>query len=322
MSSLEESVMSRQEQSLARAPAARRPGLHLSQARAEELTAYLFISPWVIGFLVFTLGAMVFSLGLSTFDTDLLSSSQFIGLKNYADLAKDPLFSKALLVTLFYTVLVVPSATILAFLIALLLNQNVAALGFWRTVYYLPAVVTGVAVALLWGWVLSPQAGLLNQGLAVFGIPGPRWFASEQWAVPGLVLVSIWATGTNMLLYLAGFQSIPTEIQEAARIDGASAFRVLTNVTLPLLTPTIFFNVVINIIGSFQVFNNAYILTNGGPNNATLTMVLYIYKAGFQLFHFGYASALAWVLFGIILVFTLLIVRSSEAWVHYEGGLR
>jgi multiple sugar transport system permease protein len=296
--------------------------LHLSQARAEELTAYLFISPWVLGFLIFTLGAMIFSLGLSTYDTDLLSTSEFVGLKNYLSLASDPLFHKAILVTLYYTVLVVPIGTLIALLVALLLNQKVVALGFWRTVYYLPAVVTGVAVAILWGWVLNPDSGLFNQGLALFGIHGPRWFGSETWAIPGLVLIALWGTGTNMLLYLAGLQSIPTEIQEAARIDGASSFRVFTHVTLPLLTPTIFFNVIINIIGSFQVFTNAYVLTQGGPNNATLTMVLYIYRLGFQLFHFGYASAVAWVLFAMILVFTLLIVRSSDAWVYYEGGLR
>jgi multiple sugar transport system permease protein len=301
---------------------ASRSGFRLSQARVEELTAYLFISPWVIGFLVFTLGAMIFSLGLSTYDTDLLSSSKFVGLKNYGDLVKDPLFSKALLVTLFYTVLVVPVGTLIALLVALLLNQKVAVLGFWRTVYYLPAVVTGVAVAILWGWVLNPDAGLFNQALALLHIPGPRWFGSETWAVPGLVLIALWGTGTNMLLYLAGLQSIPTEIQEAARIDGASSFRVFSHVTLPLLTPTVFFNVIINIIGSFQVFTNAYVLTQGGPNNATLTLVLYIYRQGFQLFHFGFASALAWVLFAIILVFTLVVVRSSDVWVYYEGGLR
>lgn len=293
-----------------------------SQRGIEELTAYLFIAPWAIGFLVFTAGAMIYSLGLSTLETDLLSSSSFVGLENYIDLATDPLFTKSLVVTLFYTVLVVPFGTIVALLVALLLNQNVRPLGFWRTVYYLPAVVSGVAVAILWGWVLNPEAGLLNQGLALFGIPGPRWFGSEQWAVPGLVLISLWGTGTNMLLYLAGLQGIPTEIQEAARIDGASSARVFWHVTLPLLTPTIFFNVIINTIGSFQVFTTAYVLTQGGPNNATLTMVVYIYRLGFQLFHFGYASALAWVLFAIIMVFTLLIVRSSAAWVYYEGGLR
>jgi multiple sugar transport system permease protein len=296
--------------------------MRLSQRRIEELTAYLFITPWLIGFIILTFGAMLFSLGLSTFDTDLLSSSTFVGAKNYVDLSKDPLFTKAISVTFFYTILVVPFGTAVALLIALLLNQQVRPLSFWRTVYYLPAVVSGVAVALLWGWVLNPEAGLLNQALKIFGVTGPRWFGSETWAVPGLVLISLWGTGTNMLLYLAGLQSIPTEIQEAARIDGASSLRLFFNVILPLLTPTVFFNVIINIIGSFQVFTTAYVLTAGGPNNATLTMVLYIYRLGFQLFHFGYASALAWILFAIILVFTLVVVRSSTLWVYYEGGLR
>jgi len=294
----------------------------LSQRQIEELTAYLFISPWLLGFLVFTLGAMVFSFGLATFESDLLSETKFVGAKNYLSLLEEPLFTKALTVTFFYTFLTVPFATVVALGIALLLNQSVRPLGFWRTVYYLPAVVSGVSVALLWGWVLNPEFGLLNQGLKLLGITGPRWFASEEWAVPGLMLIALWGTGTNMLLYLAGLQSIPTEVQEAARIDGAGSLQVFFNVTLPLLTPTVFFNVVMNIIGSFQVFTNAYVLTGGGPNNATLTMVLYIYREGFMLFHFGYASALAWVLFAIILAFTLLIVRSSAVWVYYEGGLR
>lgn len=300
----------------------------MSERRREELLGYLFVSPWVIGFLIFTLGAMVFSLGLSTYESDLLSESKFVGLGNYTKMF-DPetlsgeLFPKALGVTFFYTLLVVPFATVVALCIALLLNQKIWPLSFWRTVYYLPAVVSGVAVALLWGWVLNPEFGLLNQGLQALGVTTlPRWFASEEWAVPGLVLIALWGTGTNMLLYLAGLQSVPTEVQEAARMDGAGNLGVFFNVTLPLLTPTIFFNVVMNIIGSFQVFTNAYVLTAGGPNNATLTMVLYIYREGFQMFHFGYASALAWVLFLIILVFTLLIVRSSAAWVYYEGGLR
>ena len=284
--------------------------------------AYLFISPWLIGFLVFTAGAMLFSLGLSAFETDFLSSTKFVGLGNYAKLGDEPLFAKALRVTFFYTALTVPPATIVALVVALLLNQKVYPLSFWRTVYYLPAVVSGVAVALLWGWVLNPEFGLVNEGLRLVGVQGPRWFASEEWAVPGMVLITLWGTGTNMLLYLAGLQSIPTEVQEAAKIDGAGNLRLFFTITLPLLTPTVFFNVVMNVIGSFQVFTNAYVLTAGGPNNATLTLVLYIYREGFALFHFGYASAVAWVLFTIILAFTLLIVRSSAAWVHYEGGLR
>ena len=307
-------------QAVAVRPARTRRGL--SQRQIEEFTALLFISPWVIGFTIFTLGAMIFSLGLSTFESDLLSSSEFVGIQNYLTMIDEPLFLKSLTVTFIYTFMTVPFATVVALAVALLLNQKVYPLGFWRTVYYLPAVVAGVSVALLWGWVLNPEFGLLNQGLALLGIEGPRWFGSEDWAVPGLVLIALWGTGTNMLLYLAGLQSVPTEIQEAAKIDGASSWKVFFNVTLPLLTPTVFFNVVMNIIGSFQVFTSAFVLTDGGPNNATLTMVLYVYREGFRQFHFGYASALAWVLFAIILVFTLLIVRSSAFWVYYEGGLR
>ncbi len=304
------------------AAGAARGRARLSERRREELTAWLFISPWVIGFLIFTLGAMAFSLGLSFFETDLLSKREFVGLENYAALATDPLFRKSLRVTFVYTALTVPLSTIVALAIALLLNGRIRGLSFWRTVYYLPAVVSGVAVALIWNWVLNPRAGLLNQGLALVGIAGPRWFASEAWAIPGLALIALWGTGTNMLLYLAGLQSIPTELREAAQIDGAGPLKTFFAVTLPLLTPTIFFNLVINVINSFQVFTNAYVLTEGGPNNATLTLVLYLYRQGFQLFQFGYASAVAWILFAIILIFTLILVRSSSLWVHYQGGLR
>ena len=294
----------------------------VSERQREEIVGYLFILPWVIGFLIFTAGAMIYSFGLSLYRSDLLSSTTFVGLGNYQLLTQDPLFKKSLLITTLYTALTVPFGTMLALAIAMLLNQKVRPLGFWRTTYYLPAVVSGVAVALIWGWVLQPDYGLLNNFLRGFGIRGPRWFLSEDWAIIGLVLIALWGTGTNMLLYLAGLQSIPTELQEAAKLDGAGAWGVFRHVTLPLLTPTVFFNVIINIIASFQVFNNAYILTNGGPNNATLTMVLYLYRQAFQLFKFGYASAVAWALFAIILAFTLLIMKSSSLWVHYEGGLR
>lgn len=255
-------------------------------------------------------------------DTDLLSTSEFVGLGNFAKTFQEKLFYKSLGVTFTYTMMVVPIGTLVALAIAMLLNQKVEPIALWRTIYYLPAVVSGVAVALLWGWVLNPEFGLVNQGLRLIGIQGPRWFASEEWAIPGVVLIAVWGTGTNMLLYLAGLQAVPTELQEAARIDGANAWQVFRNVTLPLITPTIFFNVVTNIIASFQVFTTAYVLTQGGPNNATLTMVLYLYRESFQLFHFGYASALAWMLFAIILVFTMVLLRSSSFWVHYEGGLR
>ncbi len=294
----------------------------LSQRAREELTAYLFLSPWLFGFLVFTLGAMVFSFGLSLFDSDLLSTAEFIGAKNYVDLAQDPLFFQSLKVTFWYTALTVPLGTVLALLLALMLNQKLAGVGLWRTIYFLPWVVAGVPVALIWNWVLNPQTGLVNQALRLVGIEGPRWFVSEQWAVPGLVIIALWESGRNLLLYLSGLQSIPTEIQEAARIDGAGPLRTFFSVTLPLLTPTVFFNLIINIINSFQVFSNVYVLTQGGPNNATLTFVVYLYRQSFQLFHFGYASAIAWVVFAIILVFTLVLIRSSNFWVYYEAGER
>ena len=186
----------------------------------------------------------------------------------------------------------------------------------------MPAVVSGVAVALVWIWVLHPDYGLSAVVFNLLGMKSPRWFWSEEWALPGLILVALWGTGTNMLLYLAGLQSIPTQLMEAARIDGAGSVRVFLSITVPLLTPTIFFNVILNIIGSFQVFVPAYVITQGGPNNATLTMVLLIYRKAFQNFHFGYASAIAWVLFIIILFFSLLVFRSSDRWVYYEGGVR
>ena len=294
----------------------------LSQRAQEELWAYLFLSPWIIGFLIFTLGAMVFSLILSFFNTDLLETWKFIGLQNYTNLANDSLFWNALRVTFVYTILAVPFGTAIALVIAVLLNQKIRPLGFWRTVYYLPALVSGVAVAVLWGWVLDPDYGLLNTALHWVGIPGPRWLLSEFWVLPGIVLIALWGAGANMLLYLAGLQSIPTQLEEAARIDGANSRTVFFRITLPLLTPTIFFNFIMNMIGSFQVFNTNYVLTQGGPNNASTTLVLFLYTKAFQQFHFGYASAVAWVLFLIILFFTLLTFRSSERWVHYEGGLR
>jgi len=294
----------------------------LSQRAREELTAYLFLSPWLLGFLVFTLGAMAFSFGLSLFDSDLLSTAEFVGAKNYVDLAHDPLFFQSLKVTFWYTALTVPLGTVLALLLALMLNQKLAGVGLWRTIYFLPWVVAGVPVALIWNWMLNPQTGLVNQALRLVGLEGPRWFVSEQWAVPGLVIIALWESGRNLLLYLSGLQSIPTEIQEAARIDGAGPVRTFFSVTLPLLTPTVFFNLIINIINSFQVFSNVYVLTQGGPNNATLTFVVYLYRQSFQLFHFGYASAIAWVVFAIILVFTLVLIRSSNFWVYYEAGGR
>jgi multiple sugar transport system permease protein len=297
--------------------------LRLSERTREALVGYLCISPWLIGFLIFTAGAMAFSFGLSFFKSDMLTGYDFIGLNNYQDLAQDRLFWKSMRVTFTYTFGTVVPRTFLALLIALLLNQNLPGRGIWRTLYYTPSLVSGVAVAVLWIWLLNPLYGLINTTLeSVFGIQGPRWIYSETWAMPAFILMGLWGVGGSMLLYLAGLQGIPTALYEAARIDGAGSVRCFLHITIPMLSPTIFFNLVMNIIGSFQVFSQAYIMTQGGPNNATLTMVLYIYRKAFEHFSFGYGSALAWVLFAVILVFTMVIIRSSEMWVYYEGELR
>jgi len=304
------------------APAARR-GRHLSQRQVEGLLGLLFVSPYIVHFVVLQAGTILYSLFLSFFESDMLTTMKFIGLDNYRYLFEnEPLFLQTLKVTAIYTFVAVPVATILSMSIAVLLNQNLRYQGIFRTLYYMPAVVSGVAVALVWMWVLQPDYGLSAVIFNALGMQSPRWFWSEQWALPGLIMISLWGTGTNMLLYLAGLQAIPTQLLEAARIDGANAIRVFLNITLPMLTPTIFFNVILNIIGSFQVFVPAYIITQGGPNNATLTMVLLVYQKAFQNFHFGYASSIAWVLFIVILFFSLLVFHSSDRWVYYEGGVR
>jgi multiple sugar transport system permease protein len=292
----------------------------LTERRIESILGVLFVSPYILHFLFLQAGAILFSLYLSFLDADILTKMDWIGLDNYRYLFQDePLFGQAIGVTAVYTFVLVPFATIIAMGIALLLNQGIRMQGLFRTLYYMPAVVSGVAVALVWMMVLHPDFGISALVFEAFGLKSPRWFWSEQWAVPGLILIALWGTGTNMLLYLAGLQSVPTEIQEAARIDGAGPIRVFFSVTLPLITPTVFFNVIMNIIGSFQVFTSAFVLTQGGPNNATLTMVLMVYRKAFQNFHFGYASSIAWVLFIVILFFSLLVFRSSSTWVYYEG---
>lgn len=301
-----------------RGAAPRKPRLSKRVIR-DNIAGFLFISPWLIHFVVLIAFAMIYSLRISLMETDLLSTEKFVGLANYAKLWDDELFWKSFRVTAYYSFVLVPSGIVLALAIAMLMNQKVKLIGVWRTLFYLPSVVSGVAVAILWGYVLNPRFGLLNLGLKYIGIDGPRWLFSEIWAVPGFIIMGLWGAGGAMLLYLAGLQGIPTQLYEAAEIDGAGSWHRFRHITIPMLTPTIYFNLLINIIGSFQVFTQSYIMTGGGPNNATLTQVLYLYRKGFQDFQFGYASALAWALFLVIMLFTVLVIRSSEGWVHYEG---
>jgi multiple sugar transport system permease protein len=294
----------------------------LSPWLREALFGYLCLIPWIVGFLVFTAGPMLASLGFSLLRTDFLRTSRFIGLKWYKDiLFVDRLATKALVNTAYYTFVMVPASTALALGIAVLLNQGIKLQGLWRTIYYLPSVVSGVAVSLLWWWLYQPEMGLINSLLGDIGIKGPRWIYSETWAMPSLIIMALWGSGGAMLIFLAGLRGIPTALYEAAKMDGAGTFRSFWNITIPMLTPTILFNMVMSIIGSFQVFTQVFILTNGqgGPNNATLTMALYIYRKAFEQMYFGYGSALAWTLFIIVLIFSVVALRSSTLWVFYAG---
>ena len=290
----------------------------MRQSTREALFGYLMASPWIIGFLIFTAGPMVATLIIGLYATDFRNKWDFVGLHWYTAVLQDRMVLKAFWNTAYFAFAAVPLNTLLALLIAVMLNQGIRAQSVWRTIYYLPSVVSGVAVSLLFRWLYEPQIGLFNTVLAWFGIEGPRWIFSEGWAMPSIILMALWGAGGPMLIYLAGLRGIPTQLYEAAEIDGAGAFRRFFAVTLPLLTPTIFFNVILNIIGSWQIFTQALILTNGGPNNATLTAVLHLYRTAFQNLMFGYASAQAWLLFMVVLVFVVFALRSASSWVHYE----
>jgi len=288
-------------------------------ARREAVNCYLFISPWIVGFSVFIIGPMVASFILSFAQCSIISPAKFVGLNNYIYMfTKDSAFRQSLKVTFIYTMGSVPLNLIGSLGLALLLNQKIPALAWFRTGYYLPAIMTGVPVALLWMWIFNPEYGIMNQLLYIFGIQGPAWLFSPEWVIPAFIIMSFWTIGGSMILYLAGLQGIPTQLYEAAKIDGANKWYSFWKITLPLVTPIIFFNLVMSIIGSFQIFTQAFVMTKGGPMNASLLYVLYLYRNAFSYFKMGYACGLAWILFFIILFFTALLFKSSNRWVYYE----
>jgi multiple sugar transport system permease protein len=300
----------------------------LTERRREAIIAYILISPWVIGFVAFLLGPMLWSLGLSFFESDMLTS-KFVGLRNYTTLFSTDttrsLFWTSLYNTTYYVLLSIPLTMAAGFMLAMLLNQKIRGVGFYRIIYYLPSVIPAIAVSLLWLWLFNPEFGLLNWFLSWFGIDKLRWLTDPQLAKPSLVLMSIWGAGGNMLIFLAGLQGIPTELYEAATIDGTSPAGRFRHITLPMVSPTLFFVLVTNIIGAFQAFTSVYVMTGGGPANSTLMYVLYLYNLAFRQYRMGLGSALAWIYFIIILLMTIIIFRSSAAWVYYEteiGGRR
>jgi multiple sugar transport system permease protein len=283
-------------------------------------TGLLFISPWLVGVLAFYVYPFFASLYYSFRSTTVLRPGRFVGLDNYRQLAQDPLFWTSLGNTLYYLAASIIVGTIGALGLAMLLNQRIRGMTFYRIVFYLPTIVPLVAVSVIWIWILHPEYGIVNYALDELGLPRVGWFSDPNWAMPGLVIVSLWGLGNAMLIYLAGLQDIPTELLEAASLDGASPWRRVRDVTIPLLTPVILFNVVIALIGGFQYFVEPYVITQGGPADATLTYSLYLYQTAFEYFKMGYASAMAWILFLLIMVVTLLLLRSSRRWVFYGGG--
>jgi multiple sugar transport system permease protein len=279
---------------------------------------YIFITPFMLGFLFWFLVPALTSLWLVVHDWNMIAPPEFVGLGNFRDLFTDKLFWQALKVTTAYTAIAVPLGMVLAFLLALLMNAKVRGITVFRTIYYLPSIVPAVSNAVLWAWILNSDFGLLNALLHVFGLRRVLWLQEPEWALPALILMSLWSLGGGMVIYLAGLQGIPNEFYEAAAIDGASAWAKLWHVTIPLMSPVIFFNLVMSLIGTFQIFTAGYLITNGGPQNATLFYVLYLWRNAFLYLKMGYAAALAWVLSFIIMGLTVFIFRGLGSRVYYE----
>ena len=288
-----------------------------------NLEGFLFTLPWSIGFLVLVLGPMIASLYLSLTAYVVVQPPKWIGLSNYSEALHDSFVPHSLWVTTLWAVGSVPINLLLGLALALLLNQKVKAMAFWRTAYYLPAVVSGVAVALLWQWMFDVRFGVINYLLkVVFGVQGPNWLRDPKWALSSFIIMSLWTVGGSMLINLAGLQGIPTTLYEAAEIDGAGSWRKFWHVTIPMMSPVILFNLVIGIINALQSFTYFYIMTRGGPDNATLTFMLYLYRTAFEYSRMGYGCALAWILFAYLGILTILVFKWSSGWVYYEAAGR
>jgi multiple sugar transport system permease protein len=289
--------------------------------RMEQRWGLLLGLPAMLGFIIFTIGPMVASGWISLTDWNIYGDASFVGLDNYREmLTEDPLFFKSLWVTLYYTFASVPLLLLVAFAAALLLNADVRGKAIFRTIFYLPVLVPLIANTILWTWLFNPDFGLFNTSLEQLGLPTSMWLYDERTVIPSLILMAVWGFGNATVIFLAGLQGVPAHLYEAVEVDGGGLLDKLRHVTIPMMTPTIFFNLVLGMIGSFQAFAEAYAMTNGGPNNASLFYVFYLYRTAFTESRMGYASALSWVLFLVILLFTVLIFRSARSWVYYEGN--
>jgi multiple sugar transport system permease protein len=283
------------------------------------LEPYLYLAPVLIGIVLLTGGAIVASFGISLTSWDLVGSPRWIGFQNYLEMWGSSMFRTVVANTFYYVVLAVPLSVAGSLMLALLVHNRIRGITFFRTIYFFPVVTSMVAVAVVWSWLYNPEFGLLNYLLhLLFGIEGPRWLLSSKWAMPAIALMSVWkGLGYNMLIFLAGLQSIPVTLHEAALIDGAGPWRRFFRITFPMLSPTTFFVLVITLIGSFQIFEQTYMLTQGGPANSTLTLSYHVYQNAFQFFRMGYATAMAYLLFAVTFVATLVQFRLQKRWVYY-----
>lgn len=282
--------------------------------------AWFFVAPTILGLAVLSAGPIIASFGISLTDWDLLSPAEFVGLDNFAALFSNDRFLLALRNTAFFTLTSVPLGLILGLGLALALDQPIRGIAIIRTAYFLPVVTSTTAIALVWLWIYSPQGGLLNAVLGVFGIPPEKWVSDPFWSMPSIVAMSVWqGLGITVIIFLAGLQGVPQEFYDAAAVDGAGRWARFRHVTLPLLTPTIFFTGILAFIGAFQVFDQVYVLARPGePSRSTITLVYFIYESGFDNFKMGLAAAASWILFLIVGVLTILYFRSQRRWVHYQ----
>ncbi len=301
---------------------ARLLGIRSPMAAQRAKWGYIFLLPWALGLLIFILGPILASTYLSFTSYDILSAPQFIGLENYVKaFTDDVLFWPSLGRTFTYTLAVVPLSLAGSLLLAILLNQGIKGTNIFRTLFFLPSLTPAVALALLWTWLFHPTVGPINIALGWVGIAGPGWLSDKNWALPALIIISLWAAigGNSMLIFLAGLQGVPQELYEAAEIDGAGNWAKFRSVTLPLISPTLFFNLILGIIGALKVFTLAFVATLGGPSYSTWFYALHIYRQAFEYFRMGYGSALAWIFVVVLLIFTFIQLRFSQRWVYYAG---
>ncbi|MFV0503851.1 MAG: carbohydrate ABC transporter permease [Lachnospirales bacterium] len=298
----------------------------MSKRKKQEIFfGILFALPVIFGFIIFVFMPLIVSLVVSLTDyTIAMDEINFVGLSNYINLfnGNDIYFLNSLLVTCYYVLLSVPLQIVFSFFVALTLSADIKGRSFFRTIFYLPTIVPAVASSILWMMLFDPDTGIFNAILDKLGLPTSLWIYGENTVIPSLAIMSLWTIGGTVVIFLAGIQNVPKELYEAVKVDGGNTLVRLRNITLPMVSPTIFFNLIMSFIGSFQVFSQAYIMTNGGPNNKSMFYVFYMYREAFTYGHLGVASALGWILFIIILLLTMIVFRSSSVWVFYEGEVK